>query len=51
MTAGLLLLVVAAVLMTLSAAAWQHVPERGRPLRVLVIAVVVALAFGKLLGW
>ena len=50
-TAGLLLLVVAAILGALTWAAWQHLPERGRPLRILVIAIVVAIAFGKFVGF
>lgn len=50
-TAGLLLLVVAAVLGALSVAVWQHLPARGRPLRVLVIVIVVAIAFGKFVGF
>lgn len=45
---GLLLLAVAAVLVVLSTAAWSAIPPRGRRLRVLVIAVVVAIAVTKL---
>ena len=45
---GVLLLLVAAVLVTLSARAWAHVPARGRPVRVFVVLLVVALVLAKL---
>ena len=45
---GVLLLAVAAVLVVLSTAAWSTIPQRGRRLRVLVIAVVVTIAVIKL---
>ena len=47
---GLLLLLVAATLVQFSRGAWSHVRREGRPLRVLVIAAVVALAVLKLAG-
>jgi hypothetical protein len=47
---GVLLLLVAAVLVLFSRGAWTHVRREGRPLRILVIAAVVALAVLKLLG-
>jgi uncharacterized membrane protein YfcA len=45
---GVLLLLVAAMLVLLSTGAWQHVRRDGRPLRVLMVAVVVVLAILKL---
>jgi hypothetical protein len=48
---GVLLLVVAVALGALTRAAWPHLPERGRPARLLVVAVVAAVAFGKLIGF
>jgi hypothetical protein len=48
--AGVLLVVVAGLLATLSAATWSAIPARGRPLRVLVIALVLVLAAVKLAG-
>jgi hypothetical protein len=41
---AVLLLAVAVVLVTLSAAAWPSIPERGRRVRIGVVAVVVVLA-------
>lgn len=48
-TGALLLLVVAAVLAALSVQTWPTVRPQGRPVRVLVIAVVAAVAVTKLL--
>jgi hypothetical protein len=48
---GLMLLVVAGILGALTRAAWPHLPERGRPARLLVVAVVAAVALGKLIGF
>ena len=47
---GVLLLLVAATLVLFSLGAWSHVRREGRPLRVLVVAAVVALAVMKLAG-
>ena len=47
---GILLLLVAAVLVMFSRGAWSHVRREGRPLRILVIAAIVALAVLKLLS-
>jgi hypothetical protein len=46
--AAVLLLVVAAFLIVLSAAAWSRIPARGRGARVLVVAVVLLIAVIKL---
>jgi hypothetical protein len=35
----------------LTRAAWDHLPERGRPARLLVIALVVAIALSKFMGF
>lgn len=48
--AAALLVIVAALLTTLSAATWPAIPARGRPLRVLVVALVLVLAVVKLVG-
>jgi hypothetical protein len=45
---GLLLLVVAALLVALSLAAWATVPARGRAARIGVLALVLVLAGVKL---
>lgn len=45
---AVLLLAVAAFLITLSASAWPRIPSRGRGLRVLVVVVVLVLAGVKL---
>jgi hypothetical protein len=47
---GVLLLLVAATLVLFSANAWGSLRREGRPLRVLVVAAVVALAVLKLAG-
>ena len=47
---GVLLLVVAALLVLLSVGAWGHIRSRGRPVRVLIAAAVVALAVAKFAG-
>jgi hypothetical protein len=47
---GVLLLLVVALLVQLSARAWEQVPAQRRPARVLVVAVIVALAVLKLAG-
>jgi hypothetical protein len=46
-----MLLVVAGILGALTRAAWPHLPVRGRPARLLVVAVVAAVALGKLIGF
>jgi hypothetical protein len=45
---ALIVAAVAVVLAVLSAAAWGHLPERGRPLRLAVIALVALIAVVKL---
>ena len=45
---ALIVLAVAVVLAVLAAAAWQHLPERGRPLRLAIIALVTLIAVVKL---
>ena len=45
---GVLLLIVAAVLVTLSVGAWGRVRPQGRPVRVLIAAVIVGIAIAKL---
>ena len=47
---GLLLLVVAAVLVLLSSQAWATTRPEGRPVRVVVVTLVVVLAVLKLIG-
>ena len=47
---GILLLLVAAVLVMFSRAAWSQVRREGMPLRILVIAAIVVLAALKLLS-
>jgi hypothetical protein len=42
---------VAIVLGLLTRAAWDHIPERGRPVRLLLVALVVAIALGKFMGF
>ena len=44
---GIILLVVAAVLTALTVAAWDHRPERGRSLRLVVLGLVWLLALVK----
>ena len=46
--AALLLLVVAGFLVLLSSQAWATIPERGRRMRVVVVAVVLVIALAKL---
>jgi hypothetical protein len=47
--AGALVLIgVTAVLVGLTVAAWHHMPERGRPLRLAVLALVSLIAVVKL---
>lgn len=41
---AILLLAVAVLLVTVSAAAWPVIPERGRRMRMVIVAVVVVLA-------
>lgn len=45
---AVLLLVVAALLVTLSASTWQRIPSRGRGMRVLVVVAVLFIAGVKL---
>jgi hypothetical protein len=45
---GVMLAVVAGGLVILSAAAWQHIPSRGRAFRVAIVIAVTALAVAKL---
>jgi hypothetical protein len=47
---GVLLLLVAATLVLFSRGAWAHVRREGRPVRVVIIVVVVALGVAKLMG-
>jgi len=47
---GLLLALVAVVLVALSTATWQHLPQSGRVARGLVILLVGGLAAAKLAG-
>ena len=47
---GILLLVVAAVLVTLSVGTWGQIRRQGRPVRILIAAIVVGIAVAKLLG-
>jgi len=47
---GICLLVVAAVLVALSVGAWGRVRSHGRPVRVLIAAIVLGLAAAKLAG-
>ena len=47
---GILLLLVAAVLVLFTRAAWSHLRREGRPLRILVIAAIVVLVVLKLLS-
>jgi hypothetical protein len=46
--AAVLLVAVAAFCVVLSATAWETVPPRGRRVRVLIVAVVLALAIVKI---
>jgi 4-amino-4-deoxy-L-arabinose transferase-like glycosyltransferase len=46
---GILLLIVAAVLVTLSVGTWGRVRPHGRPVRVLIAAMILGLAIAKLL--
>lgn len=48
---GILLVLVAAALGALTRAAWPHLPDRGRPVRLLVIAAIAAIAIAKLFGF
>jgi hypothetical protein len=45
---GLLLLLVAAVLVTLSVGVWGEIRRQGRPARILIAAALVAIAIAKL---
>jgi len=45
---GVLLLIVAAVLVTLSVGAWGRIRPQGRPVRILIAAVILGLAIAKL---
>ena len=45
---ALVLLAVAVLLAVLAAAAWDHVPARGRPVRLAIIALVAVIAVVKL---
>jgi hypothetical protein len=45
---GLLLLLSAAILITLTAMLWPQIRRQGRPLRIVIIAVVLVLAIVKL---
>ena len=45
---GILLLLVAATLITLSIGVWGRVRAQGRPVRVLIALVVIGLAIAKL---
>ena len=47
---GILLLPVVAVLVTLSVGTWGEIRRQGRPVRVLIAAVVLGLAVAKLAG-
>ncbi|MBV9099093.1 MAG: hypothetical protein JO079_13645 [Frankiaceae bacterium] len=47
---GVCLLVVAAVLVILSVGTWGQVRPQGRPVRVLIAAIVLGLAVAKLVG-
>ena len=49
-TGGVLLLVVAAVLVTLSVGVWGQIRRRGRGPRLLIVAGVIALAVLKFAG-
>jgi hypothetical protein len=45
---GVLLLIVAAILVTLSVGTWGRVRRQGAPVRVLIAAVIVGIAVAKL---
>jgi len=45
---GVLLLIVAAVLVSLSVGAWGRIRPQGRPIRILIAAVILGLAIAKL---
>lgn len=47
---GVCLLIVAAVLVTLSVGTWGRVRPHGRPVRILIAAIVLGLAVAKLAG-
>jgi carbon starvation protein CstA len=47
---GVCLLIVAAVLIALSVGMWGQLRARGRPVRILIAAVVLGLAIAKLAG-
>jgi hypothetical protein len=47
---GICLLIVAAVLVTLSVGTWGRVRSQGRPVRVLIAAIILGLAVAKLAG-
>ncbi len=41
---GVLLLITALILGVMTSAVWHHIPSRGRPLRILIVLVIIALA-------
>lgn len=47
---GVLLLIVAALLVVLSIGVWGNIRQRGRPVRILIAAAVVAIAIAKFAG-
>lgn len=47
---GIFLLVVAAVLVTLSVGTWGKLRRQGRPVRILIAAIVMGLAVAKIAG-
>lgn len=47
---GICLLIVAAVLVTLSLGTWGQLRRQGRPVRVLIAAIILGLAVAKLAG-
>jgi hypothetical protein len=47
---GVCLLAVAAVLVVLSTGTWGQLRRQGRPVRVLIAAIVLGLAVAKLMG-
>ena len=47
---GICLLVVAAALVTLSVGTWGQLRRQGRPVRILIAAIVLGLAVAKLGG-
>jgi len=47
---GVFLLAVAAVLVTLSVGTWGQLRRQGRPVRILIAAIVLGLAIAKIVG-